>query len=196
MLILAGAGLGNVESLTVEVYREIQRIERVIAFGRVAEKIREIKEDIIEVSRVNDIISLLQDDVPTLVLASGDPMFFGIHELIKREGFKIDKVMPGISSMQGLFSRIKISWSDFTFISLHGREFDLSKISAKRLFFLTDLTNNPISILKSMEQLGCKGTFYIGCNLGDSEEKIVIGKIGDEIDLGNAISVMAVILDD
>ena len=57
-----------------------------------------------------------------VVLATGDPNFFGIarhlNEAIDREAIAI---IPNVSSMQLAFARIKESWDDAVFASVHSR---------------------------------------------------------------------------
>jgi len=56
------------------------------------------------------------------VLASGDPMFFGIGSLvIKKVGAEHVEIIPQPSSAQWAFARAGMKWDDATFISLHGR---------------------------------------------------------------------------
>jgi len=57
-----------------------------------------------------------------VVLASGDPLFFGIGSLlITSLGRENVLIYPNISSVAAAFSRLKIPWHDAHIISLHGR---------------------------------------------------------------------------
>ena len=57
-----------------------------------------------------------------VVLASGDPSFFGVGKLlVRRLGKERVEILPQVSSVQLAFARIKESWEDATFLSLHGR---------------------------------------------------------------------------
>jgi precorrin-6B C5,15-methyltransferase / cobalt-precorrin-6B C5,C15-methyltransferase len=55
-----------------------------------------------------------------VVLASGDPGFFGIVRLLRERGHE-PVVLPARSSLQLLFARIGRSWDDVTVVSAHGR---------------------------------------------------------------------------
>lgn len=56
-----------------------------------------------------------------VVLASGDPLFFGIGKrLLDEIPNKNIEFYPAITSMQAAFSKVKQSWEDAFFISLHG----------------------------------------------------------------------------
>ncbi len=55
------------------------------------------------------------------VLASGDPLFFGIGRVVASEFPREDvEVHPAVSSMQLAFARIGLPWEEAFFVSLHG----------------------------------------------------------------------------
>ncbi|GAA5136679.1 precorrin-6y C5,15-methyltransferase (decarboxylating) subunit CbiE [Pseudonocardia adelaidensis] len=55
-----------------------------------------------------------------VVLASGDPGFFGIVRLLRERGHE-PAVLPARSSVQLLFARLGRSWDDVAVVSAHGR---------------------------------------------------------------------------
>lgn len=58
---------------------------------------------------------------PLVLLASGDPMFFGIGRRVREEfGDESVEILPDLSSMQEAFARINEPWDDAFFLSLHG----------------------------------------------------------------------------
>lgn len=62
-------------------------------------------------------------DRPVVVLASGDPGFFGIvRVLAERFGPERLDVRPGVSSVAAAFARIGLPWDDAVVVSAHGRE--------------------------------------------------------------------------
>ena len=65
--------------------------------------------------------SLSQGKEWIVLLASGDPLFFGIgRRAIKEFGRDGVEICPDVSSVQLAFSRIKEPWDDALLISLHG----------------------------------------------------------------------------
>src|SRR5579875_1074126 len=57
-----------------------------------------------------------------VVLASGDPLFYGIGSLIlKQFGASRVNIMPHLSSVQLAFAKAGESWQDANIVSLHGR---------------------------------------------------------------------------
>ncbi|NUO43478.1 MAG: precorrin-6y C5,15-methyltransferase (decarboxylating) subunit CbiE [Streptomyces sp.] len=58
-----------------------------------------------------------------VVLASGDPGFFGIvRALAERFGSERLDVRPGVSSVAAAFARLGLTWDDAVVVSAHGRE--------------------------------------------------------------------------
>ncbi|MCH0562624.1 MULTISPECIES: precorrin-6y C5,15-methyltransferase (decarboxylating) subunit CbiE [unclassified Streptomyces] len=58
-----------------------------------------------------------------VVLASGDPGFFGIvRVLAERFGPGTVEVRPGVSSVATAFARLGLAWDDAVVVSAHGRE--------------------------------------------------------------------------
>ncbi|MEV7993982.1 precorrin-6y C5,15-methyltransferase (decarboxylating) subunit CbiE [Streptomyces sp. NPDC086077] len=62
-------------------------------------------------------------DRPVVVLASGDPGFFGIvRALAERFGTERLQVRAGVSSVAAAFARAGLPWDDAVVVSAHGRE--------------------------------------------------------------------------
>jgi precorrin-6B C5,15-methyltransferase / cobalt-precorrin-6B C5,C15-methyltransferase len=56
-----------------------------------------------------------------VVLASGDPGYFGIVRLLREHGHD-PVVLPAVSSVQQVFARLGRPWDDVPVVSAHGRE--------------------------------------------------------------------------
>ena len=56
----------------------------------------------------------------SVVLASGDPGFFGIVRLLRARGHR-PAVLPALSSGAAAFARIGLPWDDVAVVSAHGR---------------------------------------------------------------------------
>lgn len=63
---------------------------------------------------------LAEHDGPAVVLASGDPGFFGIVRALRERGLRCD-VRPAVSSVATAFARIGLPWDDALVVSAHGR---------------------------------------------------------------------------
>jgi precorrin-6Y C5,15-methyltransferase (decarboxylating) len=83
-----------------------------------------------------------------VVLASGDPMFYGIgRRMVDAIGAKNTLIYPNISSIAAAFARIKEPWDDVCVISLHGRKNESELFKAleenNKIAVFTDPKNNP-----------------------------------------------------
>ncbi len=56
-----------------------------------------------------------------VVLASGDPGFFGIVAALRRAGVE-PVVLPAVSSIAAAFARVGLPWDDALIVSAHGRD--------------------------------------------------------------------------
>ena len=61
------------------------------------------------------------DTKGVVVVAGGDPGFFGIVRLLRARGHDVE-VFPAISSVSRAFARAGLSWDDAVVVSAHGRE--------------------------------------------------------------------------
>ncbi len=125
-VIIIGMGL-SIRDLTAEHLETIRSADILIggrrhlaAFEDLAVAKREISGKVSE--SVNFIRSQMEDH-RIVVLASGDPLFFGIGGRICRElGADRVEVRPNISSIAAAFARLNLPWQDVQVVSLHGRD--------------------------------------------------------------------------
>ncbi len=57
---------------------------------------------------------------PTVVLASGDPCFFGIVRTLRERGLTVE-VVPAVSAVAAAYARLGLPWDDALVVSAHGR---------------------------------------------------------------------------
>ncbi|MBI2908458.1 MAG: precorrin-6y C5,15-methyltransferase (decarboxylating) subunit CbiE [Chloroflexi bacterium] len=115
-----------------------------------------------------------------VVLASGDPDFFGIARLlVERLGKDRVEILPNVSSVQLAFARIKESWDDATFLSVHGRGPEaLAAISiglrrSRKLAILTDNVNTPAVVAQHLLQGGVRSCrAYLCEDLAGPNERV------------------------
>ena len=93
-----------------------------------------------------------------VVLASGDPLFYGIASFLgKQLGAERLRILPYLSSMQLAFARVGLSWEIAQFISVHGRPLDnLSSLvpTAAKVGIFTDHENHPAHVATYLIALG------------------------------------------
>ena len=114
-----------------------------------------------------------------IVFASGDPLFFGFANTIKRKMPEAEIVVyPTFNSLQMLAHRLVMPYHDMRIVSLTGRpwpEFDRALIErAEKMGVLTDKEHTPAAIAQRMLDYGYTDyTMYVGEHLGNPElEKV------------------------
>ena len=119
------------------------------------------------------------DAVPRqiIVFASGDPLFFGFANTVKRKLPDAEiKLYPSFNSLQTLAHRLVMPYDDMRTVSLTGRpwnEFDRALIErAPKIGILTDREHTPATIAARMLEYGYdRYTMYVGEHLGNPEKE-------------------------
>lgn len=122
------------------------------------------------------------------ILASGDPLLYGIGRWFSRQfDPEILTFHPGVSSVQAACHRLGLSLQDLQILSLHGRP--LAKLrtqlkSNQRLLILTDKFSNPLALAKECIAAGFPDSELTVCEmLGYSDEKIRAFSATDLVDI-------------
>ncbi len=110
----------------------------------------------------------------TVVLASGDPGFFGIVRRLRAEGVSLD-VHPAACSVALAFARVGIEWDDARVVSVHGRDPapGLAAVRAGgKLAVLTDARTGP----REVAQVAPGDVeLVVAERLGAGDERVVRG---------------------
>lgn len=112
-----------------------------------------------------------------VVLASGDPGFFGAAAfLVRRFGQENVRTHPGISALQAAFARLNQPWEDVTPVSLHGRGWNglwpLLRVS-DRIALYTDPHNTPDLVARKLIDRGQKyWRMHVLEDLGQDSERM------------------------
>ena len=107
-----------------------------------------------------------------IVFASGDPLFFGFANTIKRKMPEAEIVLyPTFNSLQTLAHRLVMPYHDMRIVSLTGRpwpEFDKALIErTEKIGILTDKEHTPAAIAQRMLEYGYTYyKMYVGEHLG------------------------------
>lgn len=114
-----------------------------------------------------------------IVFASGDPLFFGFANTIKRRMPEAEIVVyPTFNSLQMLAHRMVMPYHDMRIVSLTGRpwpEFDRALIErAEKIGILTDKEHTPAAIAQRMLEYGYGDyRMYVGEHLGNPQKEMV-----------------------
>jgi precorrin-8X/cobalt-precorrin-8 methylmutase len=130
-------------------------------------------------SNLAELVSAIEDarGRRVVVLASGDPLFFGVGSyLVRRLGKQRVTVMPAPSAMQEAFARIGEPWDDAVLLSVHGRSMDNlveSLRGRRKAAIFTDPVNSPQAIARALLAAGVSGfRAYVCQDLGAPSERV------------------------
>lgn len=107
-----------------------------------------------------------------VVLASGDPGFFGVLRALRARGIR-PEVHPARSSVAAAFARIAMPWDDAAVVSAHGRELRAAINTCRALpkvAVLTGPATGPARI--AAELLGWERSLVVAERLGEKDERI------------------------
>lgn len=109
----------------------------------------------------------------TVILASGDPLFYGIGSYLAS---KINvEIYPYLSSVQLAFAKMGERWQDAKFISIHGRSIKglAQKIDGEeKVALLTDEENSPSRIAEYLLHYGMtEYSAFVAEHLGGEKER-------------------------
>jgi precorrin-6Y C5,15-methyltransferase (decarboxylating) len=121
-------------------------------------------------------------DGQVVVLASGDPGFFGIAGTLLRHLSPAEvEIVPHVTSLQWAFARAGLDWNEAIFTSAHARP--LAEVvgwarRAHKLGILTDTQHTPAMIARTLLAAGIKDCQAIVAeNLGLPEERLVDSRL-------------------
>lgn len=189
-------GVDACENLTEKAMATIAQSRAVVLSRRHREQLDTMFHEMpalftIPIAPVQEAIALIRQELEqgdVSVLATGDPLFFGIgRTLLQFIPPAQITFSPALSTMQRAFSRFKTPWDNAVFLSLHGREpeYLASQLRHDTLFLFTDQRSTPDRVARILLQecgdtINDCYTLHVAENLGSSQERLISGTL-DEI---------------
>jgi precorrin-6Y C5,15-methyltransferase (decarboxylating) len=170
---LGGPSSAEVESTLGEAALVVGGSRQLEVFGIEPGRAAVLKGDLSEaLGRIEE------TDGQIVVLASGDPGFFGIVRLLaERFGEESLRVLPGVSSVALAFARAGLPWDDAVTVSAHGRDprraVNVCRARPK-VAVLTSPEFGPAKLARELE--GWERTFFVCERLGEPDERTVGGE--------------------
>jgi precorrin-6B C5,15-methyltransferase / cobalt-precorrin-6B C5,C15-methyltransferase len=168
-----GPSSPEAESLLGEAALVVGGSRRLEILGIEPERAAVLKGDLSEaLGRIAD------TDGPIVVLASGDPGFFGIVRLLaERFGVESLRVLPASSSVALAFARAGLPWDDAVTVSAHGRDprcaVNVCRARPK-VAVLTSPEFGPAELAR--ELVGWERAFFVAERLGEPDERVFRGE--------------------
>lgn len=117
-------------------------------------------------------LSALPADAEALVVASGDPLFYGVVRRMRAASLPV-RVVPEVGSLQAAFAAVAVPWDDALLVSAHGND-PAPALRAcgehPKVGVLTDHRNGLPQIVAATTGLG--RWYVLGERLGEADEQI------------------------
>lgn len=143
--------IGIADSLLSTSHEQLlQQCGLIIGAQRFAEMVTGFSDRYMAITPLQEALAALRSALPhgnVAVLASGDPLFFGIGRRLLGE-FPAERIniFPALSSIQRACALFRVPWDDATITSLHGRaaaHLPGLLLSQSKHLVLTDAINSP-----------------------------------------------------
>lgn len=179
---IIGVASEGAASLSAEATRLLQRADMVIGGVRLIDMFPDLQaERVVIGNNLGEVADLIKKNINSkriVVLASGDPNFYGIARyLIGKLGKDIFEIIPNVSAMQLAFARIRENWDDAATASVHSRPIEdiVSIVSSNRkIGIFTDDKHSPGEIARVLREHGvanCRA--YVCQELGSDKESVI-----------------------
>ncbi|RII29476.1 MAG: cobalamin biosynthesis bifunctional protein CbiET [Geobacter sp.] len=174
---LVGAGIKGWEGFGSKALEIIAKAEVLIGHQRHLDIFPDFAGEKMPLGDLPELLEFLKKtEKGVVLLASGDPNFFGISRFLLRNLPKERiEIFANVTSMQYAFSRIKEPWDDAIFVSVHGRGMHQAVdkiVASEKACILTDKVNTPAAIATELIERGAEGYEAWLCeDLGMASEK-------------------------
>ena len=185
---IIGIGENGLDGLTAAARDLIRSAELLVGEAHELAQVPDFGAQRLVISnQLDEAVSRLQQLVGKqriVVLASGDPLFYGVARyLCDRLGKEHFEVVPHVSSMQLAFARVKESWEDafLTNLANYPLENILDQIrSAEKVGLFTTEQYTPAYIARTLlEHQLDYFTAYVCENLGSPDERVTRGELSE-----------------
>lgn len=178
-----GLGVREQAHLTPETLSALQHCNLVIGSQRQLDSMEPLLQSVshpverVVLPKLPELKALLSTATGIVaVLASGDPLFFGIGRWLGEQFPAMTlRFHPAVSSIQMACHRLGLSLQDVTVLSLHGRPLTSLRRalqSGTTLVILTDQHSHPIALAQECIQAGFNDSLITVCeDLGYSQDR-------------------------
>ncbi|MEG0372015.1 MAG: precorrin-6y C5,15-methyltransferase (decarboxylating) subunit CbiE [Clostridium sp.] len=180
---IVGVGTGSLDELTSRARKTVESSDIIIGAKRLLKVFSHTNILSVEAYLGSDVVRAIKENnslAKVVILVSGDVGFFSATKNILTKLNCDVELIPGISSLAYMSSKISLSWDDMNIVSLHGRDKSIigNIMKNKKTFILTDKVNNVGVICRTLYDVGFRDLkVHVGENLSYDNEKITTGSI-------------------
>jgi len=179
---IVGCGI-SADNITETIRKIVNNSDVIVGGKRLLDFFHDFKGDrIVITNNIDDIVAKikkLKETKKITILASGDPLFYGIGKTLSLR-FSPDEIeiIPNISAMQALSAKLKLPWEKAKFFSIHGEKilnYNSILTSELAIIYCDNKTNasNLAKILIKKFPKSLKRPAVIAEQLGTKKEKII-----------------------
>lgn len=178
MVSIIGVGTG-IKTITIKAFSRITEAEVIIGASRVIDthmEVYKLSDKTVyreyDAHKIKEIIGKHEaDDIAILV--SGDVGFYSLADALSKE-IEEAEIIPGISSVNSFFAKLKMPWQDAAFVSIHGRHSNfVDAVRRNKKTFLL-MGNNIDEISDKLTEAGFgQLKVFVGSNLDMEDENIL-----------------------
>jgi len=182
---IIGLGVETGACLSAPAARALQSSHTVIGSPRqlqlarpLLEKRDSVNPDLIPLPKLSELKALIEhlDPGAITILASGDPLYFGIGRWLSQQFDAASlRFYPSVSSIQAVCNHLGIAQQDCRVVSFHGRDFGGIRRVLKQnttLIVLTDQHSHPRALAKACIEAGFGQSILWVCeDLGSETER-------------------------
>jgi precorrin-6B C5,15-methyltransferase / cobalt-precorrin-6B C5,C15-methyltransferase len=189
---ILGVGSDGLRGLTGRARDLLQAADLVLGSEHTLTLVPELKAECLRIgANLPDVVQAIEDHLGKrrmVVLASGDPLFYGVARyLCDRLGKERFEVLPHVSSMQLAFARVKESWEEayLTNLATHPLDDVVDRIrTAETVGLFTSEEEGPPHIARKLLARGLDYfRAYVCENLGSPDERVTQGELPDIADM-------------
>lgn len=116
----------------------------------------------------------LPPQAKAVVIASGDPLFYGVVRRIRAAGLQV-RVVPALSSLQLAFAAVALPWDDALLVSAHGGDPAPALAACRYHPKVGVLTDPTIGLPQIVDATAGLGRHYVLAErLGEADERVRI----------------------
>lgn len=166
---------GYIGSPSAELRAAAARADLVVGGQRHLDALGVGPERSVVLGRIGAAIEALQalpENSNAVVVASGDPLFYGVVRRIRAAGLRV-RVVPAMTSLQLAFAAVALPWDDALLVSAHGNDPAPALAACRRhpkVGILTDPKVTLGTIVTATAGLG--RTYVLAERLGEDDERI------------------------
>jgi len=184
---IVGIGDDGVEGMTAQARRLLEGAEVLLGPETCASLLPPVLAARLETTAsLDELVDRIErdSDRDLVVLASGDPLFYGTARYVcGRLGKDRFEVVPHVSSMQLAFARVKESWEEAFLANLSGQSIErvIDRVrSSETVGLFTSEQWPPAAVARTLLEEGIDSfQAYVCENLGSPDERVTQGSLAD-----------------